>query len=235
MVKKTSTKKPPVKKQDEIQQYLHFPSIVYKINKTEFLKTVNKVSEEYLEKAKKEYNQNIGQLNEIYPVYMTGNYWQDPRIQDFSMYVLNTGWEILNNQGYDMANYNTYFSEMWTQEHYKHSSMEQHVHGFGSQLVAFYFLETPTDCSRIVLHDPRPGKVQINLPEANMQDATIASSMINFVPEPGDLFFTNAYVAHSFTRHANNTLPIKFVHMNIYVQWNGQTQQCEMNNSVEVI
>ena len=165
MAKKPASKKTPIKKRDELEQYAYFPSIVYKINKKEYLNIVNTVSEGYLEKSKKNYQENIGELDEIYPVYMTENYWQDPRIQEFAMYVLNTGWEILNSQGYSMANYNTYFSEMWTQEHYKHSSMEQHVHGFGSQLVAFYFLETPKDCSRLILHDPRPGKVQINLPE----------------------------------------------------------------------
>ena len=74
-----------------------------------------------------------------------------------------------------------------------------------------------------MIHDPRPGKVQIDLPERDMTMATPASRMVNFEPEPGDLIFTNAYLAHSFTRHATQKKPIKFVHMNIYTQY---TEQC---------
>jgi uncharacterized protein (TIGR02466 family) len=95
--------------------------------------------------------------------------------------------------------------------------MDQHVHGYGSQITGFYFLETPEDCSRVIFHDPRAGKVQIDLPEQNMNNATAASKMINFTPRPGMVIFANAWLAHSFTRHAANT-PIKFVHFNLGVQ-----------------
>jgi uncharacterized protein (TIGR02466 family) len=108
------------------------------------------------------------------------------------------------------------FTEMWTQEHYKHSVMEQHVHGYGSQIVGFYFIETPENCSRVVFHDPRSAKIQIDLPEQDMTMATPASKMINFVPKPGLLVFANAWLAHSFTRHASEQ-PIKFVHFNVSV------------------
>jgi uncharacterized protein (TIGR02466 family) len=124
-----------------------------------------------------------------------------------------------------MENFTTQFSEFWCQEHYKHSSMEQHVHGYGSQIVGFYFTETPENCSRIVFHDPRPAKVQIDLPESDMTQAMPASKMINFEPKPGMLMFTNAWLAHSFTRHAANK-PIQFIHFNLYVQPNQQAPTC---------
>jgi uncharacterized protein (TIGR02466 family) len=94
--------------------------------------------------------------------------------------------------------------------------MEQHVHGYGSQIVGFYFIETPENCSRVVFHDPRSAKIQIDLPEQDMTMATPASKMINFVPKPGLLVFANAWLAHSFTRHASEQ-PIKFVHFNVSV------------------
>ena len=106
---------------------------------------------------------------------------------------------------------------MWTQEHYKHSSMEQHVHGYGAQIVGFYFLEVPEGSSRVIFHDPRAGKVQNDLPERDPNNASIASRMINFEPKPGLLMLTNSWLAHSFTRHASDK-PIKFVHFNLNVQ-----------------
>ena len=51
-----------------------------------------------------------------------------------------------------------------------------------------------------------------------MANATEASDMINFEPKPGMLVFTNAWLPHSFGRHAAKK-PIKFVHFNLGVQF----------------
>lgn len=199
----------------------HFPCPIYLIERPDFLETVNAVSEEALAVAKKEQ-----QLNEIYPVHMTGSYFADPRMAKFSEFVGATAWNILNEQGYAMQDKVVAFTEMWTQEHHKHSAMDAHVHGFGSQIVGFYFLETPQDCSRVVFHDPRAAKVQIDLPEQDMNMATPASKMINFEPKPGMMIFANSWLMHSFTRHAAE-LPIKFVHFNLTVQM-AQPAACPM-------
>lgn len=195
----------------QLQVAFHFPSSIYLIERPDFLETVNKVSEELLEKKRKEQN-----LDEIYPLYMSDNYFADPRMAKFSEFVGSTAWNILNEQGYSMQGNAVSFTEMWTQEHHKHSAMDAHVHGFGSQIVGFYFLETPENCSRVVFHDPRAAKVQIDLPEQDVSMATPASKMINFEPKPGLMIFANSWLAHSFTRHAAE-LPIKFVHFNLTV------------------
>jgi uncharacterized protein (TIGR02466 family) len=169
------------------------------------------VSEENLEVRRKD-----ADLNEIYPVYMTDNFFGDPRMAEFTQFVGATAWNILNEQGYAMQGKAVQFTEMWTQEHYKHSAMDAHVHGYGSQIVGFYFLETPEGGSNVVFHDPRAAKVQIDLPEQDMNMATPASKMINFTPKPGMMIFANSWLMHSFTRHAAN-LPIKFVHFNLAV------------------
>jgi uncharacterized protein (TIGR02466 family) len=198
--------------QTQLQVAHHFPCPMYLIERPDFLELVNTVSEEALDESKKTQS-----LNEIYPVYMTGNYFGDPRMAKFTEFVGATAWNILNEQGYAMQDKVVAFTEMWTQEHHKHSSMDAHVHGFGSQIVGFYFLETPEDCSRVVFHDPRSAKVQIDLPEQDMTMATPASKMINFTPKPGLMIFANSWLSHSFTRHAAD-LPIKFVHFNLTVQ-----------------
>ena len=206
-----------VVKNTQLQVAYHFPCPIYIIERPDFLDAVNTVSEEALEVQRKERD-----LNEIYPLYMTGNYFADPRMAGFSEFVGATAWNILNEQGYAMQNMAVSFMEMWTQEHYKHSAMDAHVHGFGSQITGFYFLETPEDCSHVVFHDPRAGKVQIDLPEQDMSMATPASKMINFAPKPGMMIFANSWLSHSFTRHAAD-LPIKFVHFNLTVIHQPQT------------
>ena len=200
-----------VVKNTQLQVAYHFPCPIYIIERPDFLETVNAVSEKALEVQRKERD-----LNEIYPVYMTGSYFGDPHMVGFTEFVGATAWNILNEQGYAMQNMAVSFTEMWTQEHHKHSAMDAHVHGYGSQIVGFYFLETPEGGSNVVFHDPRAAKVQIDLPEQDMSMATPASKAINFTPKPGMMIFANSWLMHSFTRHAAD-LPIKFVHFNLTV------------------
>jgi uncharacterized protein (TIGR02466 family) len=203
--------------QTQLQVAYHFPCPIYIIERPDFLEAVNTVSEEGLTESRKTQS-----LNDIYPVYMTQNYFSDPRMAGFSEFVGATAWNILNEQGYAMADKAVQFTEMWIQEHHKHSAMEAHVHGFGSQIVGFYFLETSENCSRVVFHDPRAAKVQIDLPEQDINMATPASKMINFEPKPGMMIFANSWLSHSFTRHAADK-PIKFVHFNLTVIQASQT------------
>jgi len=195
-------------KQDTLNANIYFPTMVYTIEKPEFLEAVSKVAEEALVEVRK------NALNEIYPVHMTGNLFDKPEIIPFQYYVGGTAANILTEQGYNLEGFDTYYSEMWCQEHFKHSSMEQHVHGAGSQIVGFYFLEAPEDGSRVLFHDPRAGKPLISWNEKDMAQATFASNIINFEPKPGLLMFTNAWLPHSFTRHGSDK-PIKFIHFNL--------------------
>ena len=192
-----------------VEHYFSCP--VFLIERPDFLEAVTTVSEEKL-KVKR----NEGDLDEIYPVYMSDNFYNDPRVAEFTKFIGSTAWNILVGQGYDMQDMGITFTEMWTQEHHKHSTMDAHVHGFGSQIVGFYFLETPENCSRVVFQDPRAAKVQIDLPEQDISLVTHASKMINHQPKPGLMILTNSWLSHSFSSHAADK-PIKFVHFNLTV------------------
>lgn len=211
----------------QLQVAHHFPCPIYIIERPDFLDVVQPVSEEALS-----IQRQMVELDDIYPVYMTGSYYGDSRVASFTEFIGATAWNILNEQGYAMQDKVVQFTEMWTQEHHKHSAMEAHVHGYGSQIVGFYFLETPDDSSRVVFHDPRAAKVQIDLPEQDVNMATPASKMINFIPKPGMMIFANSWLAHSFTRHAAEQ-PIKFVHFNLTVI--PQPQPCALPPAAEII
>lgn len=198
--------------QDQLDLALHFTVPIYTIEKPEFLDVAREVSKEFIAKRKDEID-----LNPIYPVYQTESLNLDPRMLDFADYIAQTAWNILDAQGYDVQNLTTYFESMWCQEHHKHSAMEQHIHGNGVQMVGFYFLDTPEGSSKVVLHDPRPGKVQLDLRETDTREVTIASNAINITPKPGMLLFTNAWLAHSFSRCAS-TEPMRFIHFNVAVR-----------------
>ena len=213
--------------QMQLQAAYHFCAPVYTIDRPDFLPVVQSVSEEYLAKQEKS-------VNEIYPAIMSGSYYADPRVADFAEFVGVTAWNILAEQGYAMGDKILSFTEMWTQEHHKYSSMEQHTHGYGAQIVGFYFLEVPDNSSRVVFHDPRISKTMIDLQEADSSQLTIASQMINFEPKPGLMIFSNAWLAHSFTRHASEK-PIKFVHFNLMVKQAEAPLYCKPLPPAEVI
>jgi len=190
--------------------YFYFASPVYVTEHTEFLDTVGKVSDEMLAKINHD-------PHDIYPMFNSENFAHDERVSDFCEFISQEGWKILKEQGYAMDNFVVSVDAAWTQKHFKHSLMEQHVHG-GSQLIGFYFLDTPENCSRPLFHDPRPAKLQNFLPEFNPNEATLASNIINFEPKPGLLIICNAWLPHSFSRHSIDA-PLKFVHFNMSVNY----------------
>jgi uncharacterized protein (TIGR02466 family) len=189
---------------DNLEQMNLFASTVYVIQKPEFLETVTKVSDRYLEKA------------EPSTLTMSGDYSNDPEVAEFARYVSQTAWNILSSQGYDMDQLVTVFREMWTQRYFTYASMDQHIHGSGSQISAFYFLSTPEGSNQLIVYDPRPAKVIINLPEKDPKRISLATPHVFLKPQAGMLILTNSWMPHSFTRNSAQE-PMSFVHMNLTV------------------
>lgn len=196
---------------NELGEWHYFSSAVYTIKKPEFLDKVNSISKEYIDIRKKSQV-----LNEIYSVYMSDNMFQDNRLSEFTDFIISTSHDILNSQGYKMDSFDMRFHDMWAQEHYKYSGQEEHIHGFGSQISGFYFLEVPSDPPRVLIHDPRPSKIYANMPESDMNKASYASQLINFLPESGMMFFTNSWLPHSFTKNTSDS-PFRFIHFDLGV------------------
>lgn len=198
-------------KKDVLEPFASFSTIVYTINKPEFLEDVKAASNDALEETRKNTEQN-----EIYPSTMSTSLSGREKTKDFEQFIAQCSWGILENQGYNMSLINTYVSELWAQEHRKYSSMEQHVHNHGVQLSGFYFLNDTEEGCMAQLHDPRPGKVISGLPEKDMAQVTEASNAIFIKPKAGMFIFTNSWVPHSFTRNGSNE-PVRFVHFNVSV------------------
>jgi hypothetical protein len=218
-----------IKEQIQMDSVFCFPAAAYISKLPQFLDVARSVASEALSVRKKE----IKKLNDIYPLIMTDNLNYDPRLLEMANCIAQLSWNILDSQGYAMQNFSTHFTEFWCQEHHKHSGMDQHVHGRGAQIVGFYFLDVPKDSSKILFHDPKAGKTQIGLPEKDMLQATTASNIINFDPEPGMCILANAWLPHSFTRHGGNK-PMRFIHFNVNIREEAAPTACSIT-SVEVI
>lgn len=194
---------------DQLEEINYFATTIYAVEKTEFLDPIRAVSDKYLSDSKLSHGKTM--------TVMTHDFSNEPQALGFAQYVSQTAWNILASQGYAMNDGVTYFTEMWTQEHNYQSSMEQHFHGNGAQISAFYFLEVPDNACKLVIYDPRAAKVIINLPQADEDKMTPASPFGVFTPREGVIIFTPSWLPHSFSRNMNAEKPMKFVHMNIAV------------------
>lgn len=204
------------KKETEPQQVplteLHyFATPIYITHQPQFLEDVKAIAADSIKHV-----HGNKKLDKIYPTRMSGNMLEDNRITPFAEFVGTAAWEILSSQGYDMDNFSTTFTELWCQEHYQTSSMEYHAHN-GSILVGFYFLDVPEGAPHAIVHDPRPARSMVTLPELDHTQATLASTVINFKPESGMLMFAPSWLPHSFRRNESKE-PFRFVHFNLTVQ-----------------
>lgn len=199
--------------QQKVDEFHYFATPIYITRQPRFLDIVKSVAVDSLEKS----NQNK-EPDKIHPMRMSGNMLEDERIAEFANFVGSTAWNILSSQGFAMDEFTTTFTEMWCQEHHQTSSMEHHLHP-GCFLVGFYFIDVPDGAPSAVIYDPRPSRIMMNLPETDVSQATLASTMINFKPEPGMMLFAPSWVAHSFGRNSSEE-PFRFVHFNLTVQQN---------------
>jgi uncharacterized protein (TIGR02466 family) len=185
----------------------HFASNVYFFDVPQFLPAIKEIADRELSKLKV--------VDKMYPVLQTGPLF-DPETSDFASYVAQTAWNILNEQGYDMDNYNTVLDEMWAQQLNMRGMHIEHVHSMGAQISGFYFLETSENSSKPVFHDPNHAKRQIELPQREESKITEASTAVNYNVTPGQLIMFNSWLPHSFAPNASSKA-FKFIHFNVKV------------------
>lgn len=199
----------PITEVPKLEQWHYFPSVLYTIDRPEFLDTMSAVSQEYLNAIKQ-----VHEINDVYPVYQTQAFQNDARCSDFIRFIGQTSWDILAGQGYNMAPLHTFITELWCQEHKKFSGQEEHLHGHGNQISGFYFLDVPENSPRASIFDPRPAKQYANLPEAEMTKPSYASLSIHFLPKRGQFMFMNSWLPHGFTKNPSDDV-FRFIHFNI--------------------
>jgi uncharacterized protein (TIGR02466 family) len=197
---------------DTLIPHQHFPSLVYSIDKPEFLDPVRLISMQYLF-ARKNDDQKP---DPIFPVQTNGFFHED-MLKDFTSFIAQSAWAILDSQGHAMKNKVTFFQEMWCQEHNYMHGHDEHIHGDGSQISGFYFIDAPENGCKVAIHDPRQGRRQVTLPEEDLNKITDASSTVLYIPKPGQMFFINSWLPHSITRNPG-TDPTRLVHFNLGVR-----------------
>jgi hypothetical protein len=94
----------------------YFKTPLYLTEKPEWLSTINDICDSYINEQKTIAKQNIDYLKEHEYSYQSITLTKEKKLHKFFYYVLQSSSNILNNQGYDLTNYNLLFQDLWVQE-----------------------------------------------------------------------------------------------------------------------
>ena len=192
----------------------YFKTPIWIEEKPEFIKSLNKASNEYIKAAKKREKEYIKKHCDLGRSYHSTPLTMDNRFLDFRNYIGQKSWEFLDWCGFDMQQYQTMFSELWVQEFAKkgggHHTLHTHWNGHMS---GFYFLKASEKTPMPMFEDPRPGNIMNLLPEKNKTDITYATSQIHYKVKPGRMIFFPSYMPHQYSVDMGYE-PFRFIHWN---------------------
>jgi uncharacterized protein (TIGR02466 family) len=191
--------------------------------KNEWLDKLNIYSDYYIKVAQENNNRIIAEksikfnknLINFGLVNHSESLLPDKKFEEFNNYILNKGYYILQDMGYDLNNYNLFTTELWVQEFPIQGGgyHEGHIHS-NCHLSGFYFLKCSEKTSFPIFHDPRVVKIMSQLPLKNENEINFANNKINLKPNPGTLVFFPSYLEHEFSiDYGIETF--RFIHFNI--------------------
>jgi uncharacterized protein (TIGR02466 family) len=201
-----------------------FESIVYRKELPEHVDNLIKITNDYIHKARKNTRPEILKREKKYGVaigdhglsyHSHGKLYQDKRMADFETLIRVTAKNILESQGFDVSGHELDYTEMWVQQFADQGGghHETHVH-WDNHISGFYFLKCSDRTSVPVFHDPRPGRMMLNLPLKDTSKLCYAMERQSLKIFPGTLLMFNSYLPHEF-KVDNGIDAFRFIHFNI--------------------
>ena len=197
----------------QITEYFKTP--IWIEDKPEFVKSLNKASNQYIKDAKKREKEFIKKHGDFGRSYHSTPLTMDNNFLDFRNYVGQKSWEFLDWQGFDMQQYTTMFSELWVQEFAKNGGGHHSAHIHWNQHVSgFYFLKCSDKTSYPVFHEPRTGARATKLKMKPGNGVFHGTELVHFKPKPGTLIIFPGYLEHEYAVDFG-VEPFRFIHWNI--------------------
>jgi len=217
----------------ELHSFSLFDTILYKAEVPEYLKNKDfmSVCDEHTDQAISNAKKLIDERNKKFKIdvkdhgmsYHSGaEMYKDERFHDFELLIRNTARNILENQGFDLSNYSIDYTEMWIQKFAYEGGGHQdtHVH-WDNHISGFYFVECSERTSKPVFHDPRAGRMMLNLPIKDHSKLCPAMERQIISVKPGTLLLFNSWLPHQFSVD-NGIDPFRFIHFNLQAKTHGK-------------
>jgi uncharacterized protein (TIGR02466 family) len=197
----------------QITEYFKTP--IWIEDKPEFVKSLNKASNQYIKDAKKREKEFIKKHGDFGRSYHSTPLTMDNNFLDFRNYIGQKSWEFLDWQGFDMQQYTTMFSELWVQEFAKNGGGHHSAHIHWNQHVSgFYFLKCSDKTSYPIFHEPRTGARATKLKMKPGNGIFHGTELVHFKPKPGTLIIFPGYMEHEYAVDFG-VEPFRFIHWNI--------------------
>jgi len=197
----------------QITEYFKTP--IWIEEKPEFIKSLNKASNQYIKDAKKREKEFIKKHGDFGRSYHSTPLTMDNNFLDFRNYVGQKSWEFLDWCGFDMQQYTTMFSELWVQEFAKNGGGHHSAHIHWNQHVSgFYFLKCSDKTSYPIFHEPRTGARATKLKMKPGNGVFHGTELVHFKPKPGTLIIFPGYLEHEYAVDFG-VEPFRFIHWNI--------------------
>jgi uncharacterized protein (TIGR02466 family) len=217
----------------ELHSFSLFDTILYKAEVPEYLKNKDfmSVCDEHTDQAISNAKKLIDERNKKFKIdvkdhgmsYHSGaEMYKDERFHNFELLIRNTARNILENQGFDLSNYSIDYTEMWIQKFAYEGGGHQdtHVH-WDNHISGFYFVECSERTSKPVFHDPRAGRMMLNLPIKDHSKLCPAMERQIISVKPGTLLLFNSWLPHQFSVD-NGIDPFRFIHFNLQAKKHGK-------------
>ena len=200
-----------------------FKCPIYLSHKPEWVDTLNKASDPIISRIRKNWEKRIKDPKD--PVSKMPNslhselLWQYPDFKEIAETILQQSWNILDQQGYNLAGRIPMLNELWVQEFPEEGGFHDiHEHG-NNHISGFYFLKCSNKTSFPVFHDPRPGKKMMDLLMKDKTKLGYGSSQVHYKVKPGQFIFFNSYMPHAYVHHEGKE-KFRFIHFNVQAVMN---------------
>ena len=199
----------------------HFKCPIWFADEPKFVNHLNKASDSYIDKARKNLQPDIDKRNkenktkgDLGSVYHSTTLIGDSNFKQLQDYIGATSYNLLIEMGFDMCGHQVFTTEMWVQEFAKdgggHHTLHTHWNGHMS---GFYFLKASDKTSMPLFEDPRAGNAMNLLPELDKTKITYASSTVHYKCKPGRMMFFPSYIPHQYI-FDRGVEPFRFIHFN---------------------
>ena len=210
-----------------------FDTLIYQAELPKYLdnKDFMVVCDEHTDKAIADAKQSIDERHKKFNAHIKDHgmsyhsgpkLYEDDRLHEFELLVRNTGRNILTDQGFDLSNHTLDYTEMWIQKFAYEGGGHQdtHVH-WDNHISGFYFVECSERTSKPIFHDPRPGRMMLNLPIKNHSKLCPAMERQIVNVKPGTLLLFNSWLPHQFSVDKGID-PFRFIHFNLQARVNSE-------------
>ena len=209
-------KKKQIEQREElISQYFTTP--IWSTSIPEWVDNVNEACKPYLDEAHERHSEDIkkNKGDDFGLVYHSTNIQYDHKLETLANYIVGTSFNLLDSWGYNLTDHSIFYDSMWVQEFAKNGGGHHRVHIHENcHLSGFYFLQNE-DSSYPLFHDPRPGAAMTSLPQKDESALTPATRVVNYQPQPGDMYIFPSYLPHEYVVSRGGKF--RFIHFNMRV------------------